>query len=283
MTWTPLQFLQVNRTGIDPDGIDHGGFHEGGVRIEGRQSAMRGCGFVDSAGTLKIPGGNAVRIATEWQFRQDLLGDLSGLLLLISAPIEVGQQDLQVGPVRVLLECRAQLSDCLGVEFPVSVHASERAARESHLVRLEPIALPDEASKLLLNGGVGRIGFEGPFHVPDAGIQVAFVLSDNRHADMGNEVVGDRREHALEQVGRVSIALGFQVGLAEQAVGVQVFGVGFEDVTGVCDGLIELLALDEVVDLLDIGAQSYVGQIVTLCNSMPHLDRLRKRDCDGMP
>jgi hypothetical protein len=35
----------------------------------------------------------------------------------------------------------------------------------------------NQAAQLLLNGGVGGIGFEVTFHVPDGAIQIALVLA----------------------------------------------------------------------------------------------------------
>ena len=71
-----------------------------------------------------------------------------------------------------------------------------------------------------------------------------------------DEVVGDGREHPLQDIGRVTVALGLQVGLPEQAVGVEMARVGLEDVAGVGNGLVELFVLDEVIDLPDISAQA---------------------------
>jgi hypothetical protein len=72
-----------------------------------------------------------------------------------------------------------------------------------------------QPAKLLLNGGVGRIGLKGPFHVPYGGVQIAFILADDRHTNVGNEVVGNGGEHALEDVCRITVALGFQIGLSQ--------------------------------------------------------------------
>jgi hypothetical protein len=159
----------------------------------------------------------------------------------------------------------------------VGVHARQGAAGQAHLLRFEPVTAANQPPQLTLDRGVGRIGLKGALHVPDGGLEVAFVLADDRHPDVGDKVVWDRRKHALHDVGRVTEALGLEIGLAQQAVGVQMARIGVQDVTGVGYRLVELLVLDKVVDFLDIGAQTALSHGWACAQSMPHLAGLRKQ------
>ena len=50
---------------------------------------------------------------------------------------------------------------------------------------------------------------------------------------MSHEIVWAGREHALEDIAGFTVALGLQIGLAQHAIGIDVFGVDFKDVAAV--------------------------------------------------
>ena len=137
----------------------------------------------------------------------------------------------------------------------MGVHARQGAAGESDLVGFQAVTPANQPAQLLLDGRIGWIGLKGPLHMPDGGIQVPLVLADNGHADVGYEIIGDGRQDPLEDVRRVPVALGLQIGLAQQAVGIQVLGIGLKDVAAMRDGFVELFALNELVDILNVAAK----------------------------
>jgi hypothetical protein len=91
--------------------------------------------------------------------------------------------------------------------------------------------------------------------MPDGGIQVAFVLADDAHADMGDKIIRDRGKDALKDIGGVTVALGFEVGFAQQPVGFNVAGVGLEDGAAVRDGLVDMAVFDQIGDLSGVFSQ----------------------------
>jgi hypothetical protein len=202
---------------------------------------------------------NPQGISTVRQLLQQARAHLGCLGPLFGPPVHLREQGLKVGPVGVFLKGRTQLGDCLRVEFAVGVHAGQRPACEADLVGLQTVATTDQAAKFLLDGWVGWIGLESAFHVPDRCIEVALILSDDGHADVSDEVVGDRGENALEEVGRVPIPLRLKIRLAKEAIRLEMFGVDLEHVTAMRDRLVELFVLDKVINLLNIGAQSDIG------------------------
>ena len=72
----------------------------------------------------------------------------------------------------------------------------------------------------------------------DGFVQVAFVLANHAHPNMGDIIFGAGGKHALKYIGRVAEALAFQKGFPKQPVGFQAFGIGFQDVAAVGDGFV---------------------------------------------
>ena len=105
-------------------------------------------------------------------------------------------------------------------------------------------------SQLVLHRAVGGLGLEGAFHVPDGGVGVALILADDAHANVGDEVIRHRGEHALEDIAGFAVALGFQVGFAQQAVGIHMFGQFAQDMAAVGQGLFNLAAINHLVDAI---------------------------------
>ncbi len=155
------------------------------------------------------------------------------------------------------------------------VHAGQGAAGQSDFVGFKALSAADQAFELLLDRGVGRVGLEGPLHMPDGGIKVSLILTDDRHADMRDKIIGDRGQHALEDIGRVSVALGLQIGFAEQAVAFDALRICLQDMSTVGNRLVELLALDEVVDIPQVRSQSCISHNVKLkvCPKRDHSAR----------
>ena len=61
--------------------------------------------------------------------------------------------------------------------------------------------------------------------------------------------------------GGVAVAALFEQGLAQHAVGIQVLGIEAQDVARVRNGLVDVLALDQVIKLLDISSEGDIGHV----------------------
>ncbi len=115
----------------------------------------------------------------------------------------------------------------------------ERAARHADFRRFDSIASPVETLQLALHGGVGGLCLECAFHVPDCRVQISLLVVDEAHPRVRDEIIGNGHEYTLENICRVVIPFGFQIGFSEKAVGFEMFGKGFENVMTMGDGFLD--------------------------------------------
>jgi hypothetical protein len=90
--------------------------------------------------------------------------------------------------------------------------------------------------------------------MPDSFIEVAFIFSDNAHADMGYKIIRDRGEHTDEDIRSITVTLALQVSFSQQTVRVDLFWVEPENVAAVCNRLIELMGFDQLFNIPLVGS-----------------------------
>src|ERR1700690_1225944 len=138
----------------------------------------------------------------------------------------------------------------------------QRAARETNLGRFDAIAAAEQPLELALNGGSGRLSLKCAFHVPNGFIQFALIVGNDAQANVGYEVIRDGRQYALENVHGLVVTFGFQISLAEQAIGFYILGESLENVTAMRDGLIVLTILDQILDQAVVTSQGNLSHLV---------------------
>ncbi len=185
---------------------------------------ISGC-LVDLATRVQYRRKDPIGFPAIRQLLQHLVADFGSFGALIRAPVHLGQKDLQIRPISVLLQGGSEFGNGLRIEVPVRVHARQGAPCQSHLVWLKSVPPADQTLEFLLDCRVGGVGFESPLHVPDGRVQVPFIFSDDRHADVGDEVIRHSGKYTLEDVRRVAVPLGFEVRFSQQAIDVEMFGV----------------------------------------------------------
>ena len=156
--------------------------------------------FIDFAAGVQDSRQDSVCLSAVRELLQDLIADLGCLGFLFGAPVHLGEQNLEVRAIGVLLERRSEFGNRLRKEIAVCIHPGQRPAGEPDFMRLEPVPPADQSLEFLLDRRVGRVGFEGALHMPNGGVEVALVFAHDRHADVGDKVIRHGGEHALEDV-----------------------------------------------------------------------------------
>ena len=91
--------------------------------------------------------------------------------------------------------------------------------------------------------------------MPDGGIHIALILANDAHPNLGNKIIGDDGEHALQDIGGFAVALAFQERFPQQPVRFDVLGIGSQDVLSMRDCLFYFPTLDEILYLFEICSQ----------------------------
>ncbi len=104
--------------------------------------------------------------------------------------VHTRQQNLQVCAVRVFGKHRANFCDGLGVLVAPGVHLGKRAARQADLERFHTIAASIQPFEFSLQGRIGGLLLVGALHVPDSSIQVIFLVADEAHGQVRDEIIG---------------------------------------------------------------------------------------------
>jgi len=90
--------------------------------------------------------------------------------------------------------------------------------------------------------------------VPERGLEIALILTHDRHAHVRDEVIGPGGEHTLENVGGITMATALEKGFAHQAIRLDILRKMMKDVLAVRQRLFEVLLVDQLVDLPVVGA-----------------------------
>ena len=186
------------------------------------------------------------------EFLQHLPGCFGGFGAHPGFGVDLCQEHAQVKAALVFGQGGAHFGNGLLVKIAFGIHARQGAARGANFGRLHTIPASIQTAQFVLDRAVAWLGLKGAFHMPDGFIQVALVLADDAHAHMGDEIVGSGREHSLQDIGCVAVALAFQIGFAHQAVGIDVFRKGLQYVAAMGYRLIYLAAFDEFLYLLRV-------------------------------
>ncbi len=78
---------------------------------------------------------------------------------------------------------------------------------------------------------------------------------------MGKVVIGLRSQHPSKNIQSLIITLGFQIGLAQQAVYSHGFGVLLQDVTTMRHSLVQVALMDKFIDVPQVGPQGNLRHI----------------------
>jgi hypothetical protein len=69
---------------------------------------------------------------------------------------------------------------------------------------------------------------------------------------MGNEILRDSRQDTLKDIPSITITLAFQVGFAQQSIGINMLREGLKNMAGMGDRLFIPTTLDLFFDLLNV-------------------------------
>jgi hypothetical protein len=89
--------------------------------------------------------------------------------------------------------------------------------------------------------------------MPNGGIEIAFILPDNAHAQVGDEIIGNAGEDAVKNIRGIAESLGFKQGFSHQAVGIDVFRVKFKDISAMRESFIDLILIDHYLYITTVG------------------------------
>ncbi len=221
---------------------------------------------------------HAVGIETIRISAQERGGNVCRVVLLPASIMGNRKQSLHVTAARVLLQNAFDLGDRLRIQLALHIHVRQRAARHANTRGLDAVPAPIQPLQFGLYGGIGRLILEGAFHVPDRIVQFTLLVADDAHAHVRDEIVRFCNQHARENVHRFRITFLFEIQLAKQAIGFEVFGERFQDVSAMRRAFFKLAAVKHLLDFAVIRPQGYFRHVLctpmncecSLVASMPH-------------
>ncbi len=125
-----------------------------------------------------------------------MLADIGGIGLLARVEISARQERFHIVAIGILPKHGLDLGDGLRIQLALHVHVRKRAARHADLGRLHAIAPAEQAAQFTLNGRIRGLALEGALHVPDGIIEFPLIVTDDAHAHVGHEIIGDRHQGA---------------------------------------------------------------------------------------
>ena len=181
---------------------------------------------------------------------EDLAADRCGLIRLPVAPERFGQRDAHIVAVGLVGEHLAELGDRLREHLALGVEPAQPGAAEAQLGMLAAPCVGVEAKQLAAQLGDIRLDLQRLLEFGHGAVQPPLPLVRDAQADMRRDVLGVGAERAGEGLLRaVELAAG-EVRFAEQAVCLQVAGVGLEDVFSQASRSFRLVALDQLPSLV---------------------------------
>ena len=210
----------------------------GRVRVHFDDAVPVALGFVLFTLLAQEAGHDPVGRPVIGQYPQEAGGHLHGLFVLAHPLVDLAQEAHQVITFGVFFQQGLQFHDGLRIQAGAHVNAGQGGAGGMNARGRNPFPFPIETLQFLLHQQIGGLHLKGPFHVPDGGLQVAFLFSNDAQGHVGQEVVRDRGEQTQEDVQGVAILPGLQKGLTHHPVRVQIFGEVIEHMAGLQKGLL---------------------------------------------
>jgi hypothetical protein len=171
--------------------------------------------------------------------------------------IRTRQQALHILAARLFLQNILDLGNRLWIELTLYIHVRQRPMRHTDARKLDAVTAAVQALKLALDRGIRGLRFKGALHVPDRVVELVFFISNDAHAHICDKIIREHDEHAREDIHRIRVALIFQIRLAKQAVGFQMFREGFQDMFAMRDRFIQMIAVDHRLNFAVIRPKGY--------------------------
>ncbi|OQA94615.1 MAG: hypothetical protein BWY25_02720 [Chloroflexi bacterium ADurb.Bin222] len=184
---------------------------------------------------------------------QDSLALLSRQHDLIIAPVGFGEGHLQVHPVGVFGDERAEFFNGAVEQAAAQVESRQACPAHGDVVRRDAAVLAHEAAELIMDGFIARSQVKGLLQIPDRRLQLPMTLMSEPQADAGQEMLGVGVEHPAKHVhGEVGQSC-FEQHFSQQVVGAQVARILAQNVSKVGQRFQIPRLFDHLVNFILIG------------------------------
>jgi len=208
------------------------------------------------------------------QLLKDLNCRLRCLNRVPALPQNFGQQNVQVGALRVLLNRGPQLDQRLLVEVAVGKLASQPAPGQLNLVGNAVLAIAAciQIVQGPLQQGVARQLLVGPFQVPDGPVEIAVLLADLAQPQVRDGVV---RQHAqdpqedlcgfLQVLLHALLVTFLEERLTQQPIRFHVLRKMLQDIATMAHDLCRRLVLQQPVQFVQVFPQRHrIGHVLLI-------------------
>ena len=123
---------------------------------------------------------------------------------------------------------------------PVSaIEPAQGAPGQLETTLVDPIELAVQAQQFATNLRIARNQFKGAFQLPDRFRKCPLLIIDNAQPHPGHQILWICSQRSLKELDSLAVHLLFQAGLSQQAIGLNMFGIGTKDMLAMGNGFIQ--------------------------------------------